>query len=72
MVINLCLSIDVAEAKDEKFGVIYAVQFRSCGIGPRVHIPQLADRTAENGHHTSPCQQMVLMGQVEIPVYALN
>lgn len=68
MEINLCLSIDVTEAKDEKFGVIYAVQFRSS----RVHIPQLADRTAENGHHTSPCQQMVLMGQVEIPVYALN
>ena len=27
MVINLCLGVDVAESEDEKFGVVYAVEF---------------------------------------------
>ncbi len=28
MVIKLCLGVDVAEAEDEKFGVVDAVEFR--------------------------------------------
>ena len=27
MVINQCLGVDVAESEDEKFGVVYAVEF---------------------------------------------
>ena len=27
MVKNLCLGVDVAESEDEKFGVVYAVEF---------------------------------------------